>query len=55
LHKNDLSLFSPAKVVRAIVISKQKQGFMEAVFLDSEHHKYLQEGSSCNIFLLLKK
>ena len=32
----------------------EEQGFMEAVFLDSEHHKYLQEGSSCNIFLLLK-
>jgi len=31
LHKNDLSLFSPAKVILAIVISKQKQGFMEAI------------------------
>lgn len=29
-------------------------GYMEVVFLDAEKHKYLQEGSSCNIFVLLK-
>jgi branched-chain amino acid aminotransferase len=29
-------------------------GYMECVFLDAEHHKYLEEGSSCNIFFYLK-
>ena len=28
----------------------EKDGFMEAIFLDSEEHKYVEEGSSCNIF-----
>jgi branched-chain amino acid aminotransferase len=30
------------------------QGYMEAIFLDSEEQKYIEEGSSCNIFFLLK-
>ena len=30
-------------------------GFMEAVFLDAEEKKYLEEGSSSNIFCYLKK
>jgi branched-chain amino acid aminotransferase len=29
-------------------------GFMECVFLDATHRKYVEEGSSCNIFFLLK-
>ena len=29
-------------------------GFMESVFLDGVEHKYVEEGSSCNIFFLLK-
>ncbi|MBI9108011.1 MAG: branched-chain-amino-acid transaminase [Spirochaetales bacterium] len=29
-------------------------GFMEAIFLDSTEHKYVEEGSSCNIFFKLK-
>ena len=29
-------------------------GFMECVFLDSEHRKYVEEGSSCNVFFYLK-
>jgi branched-chain amino acid aminotransferase len=29
-------------------------GFMECVFLDAAHHTYVEEGSSCNIFLYLK-
>jgi branched-chain amino acid aminotransferase len=29
-------------------------GFMECIFLDAEHHKYVEEGSSCNIFFYLK-
>lgn len=31
-----------------------EQGYMECVFLDAEHHRYIEEGSSCNIFFLLK-
>ena len=29
-------------------------GYMEAVFLDAEHRKYLEEGSACNLFFYLK-
>ena len=29
-------------------------GFMECIFLDAVHHKYVEEGSSCNIFFYLK-
>ena len=29
-------------------------GFMEAIFLDAGHHKFVEEGSSCNIFFYLK-
>ena len=29
-------------------------GFMECIFLDAVHRKYIEEGSSCNIFFLLK-
>ncbi len=32
----------------------QAAGFMEAIFLDAKEHRYLEEGSSCNIFVLLK-
>ena len=31
-----------------------KQGYMECIFLDVEHHRYIEEGSSCNIFFYLK-
>jgi branched-chain amino acid aminotransferase len=31
----------------------QKQGYMEAIFLDSTEKKYVEEGSSCNIFFQL--
>ena len=31
-----------------------KAGYMECVFLDSTHRKYIEEGSSCNIFFYLK-
>jgi branched-chain amino acid aminotransferase len=31
-----------------------KAGYMECVFLDAVHHKYIEEGSSCNIFFYLK-
>jgi branched-chain amino acid aminotransferase len=39
------------------ILEKKKaeaDGFMETIFLDAEHHKYVEEGSSCNIFFLLK-
>jgi branched-chain amino acid aminotransferase len=29
-------------------------GFMECIFLDAVEHKYVEEGSSCNIFFYLK-
>ncbi|GMO24401.1 MAG: branched-chain amino acid aminotransferase [Termitinemataceae bacterium] len=29
-------------------------GFMECIFLDAQEHKYIEEGSSCNIFFYLK-
>ncbi|MCL2831838.1 MAG: branched-chain-amino-acid transaminase [Treponema sp.] len=31
-----------------------KAGFMECIFLDAEHHNFVEEGSSCNIFFYLK-
>jgi branched-chain amino acid aminotransferase len=31
-----------------------EQGYMECIFLDSQNHKYIEEGSSCNIFFYLK-
>jgi branched-chain amino acid aminotransferase len=31
-----------------------KAGYMECVFLDAVHRKYMEEGSSCNIFFYLK-
>jgi branched-chain amino acid aminotransferase len=30
------------------------KGYMECIFLDAENHKYIEEGSSCNIFFYLK-
>ncbi|MDR0998862.1 MAG: branched-chain-amino-acid transaminase [Treponema sp.] len=31
-----------------------EKGYMECVFLDATEHKYVEEGSSCNIFFFLK-
>jgi branched-chain amino acid aminotransferase len=31
-----------------------EKGYMECVFLDAAEHKYVEEGSSCNIFFSLK-
>lgn len=31
----------------------EAEGYMEAIFLDAVEHKYLEEGSSCNIFIYL--
>ncbi|MCL2068260.1 MAG: branched-chain-amino-acid transaminase [Treponema sp.] len=42
-------------VVSAIAKSEAlKTGYMECVFLDAIHRKYIEEGSSCNIFFYLK-
>ena len=30
------------------------EGYMEAIFLDAEEHRYIEEGSSCNFFCLMK-
>jgi branched-chain amino acid aminotransferase len=45
-----------ANYVIPILAKKQAMlaGFMEAIFLDSVEHKYVEEGSSCNIFFKLK-
>lgn len=32
----------------------EEAGFMEVIYLDSEEKKFIEEGSSCNIFFLLK-
>jgi len=31
-----------------------KDGYMECIFLDAEYRKFIEEGSSCNIFFYLK-
>jgi len=45
-----------ANYVIPILAKKQaeKAGYMEAIFLDAEEHRYIEEGSSCNIFFVLK-
>lgn len=45
-----------ANYVTPILVKKQmeKIGYMEAIFLDAKEQKYVEEGSSCNIFFLLK-
>jgi branched-chain amino acid aminotransferase len=32
----------------------QQAGYMECIYLDATHRKYVEEGSSCNIFFYLK-
>jgi branched-chain amino acid aminotransferase len=45
-----------ANYVSATLAKKkaEAQGHMEAIFLDAREGKYIEEGSSCNIFFLLK-
>ncbi len=45
-----------ANYVTPILVKKrvEKQGYMEAIFLDAKEQKYVEEGSSCNIFFFLK-
>ena len=42
--------------VTAILAKKEAEaeGYMEAIFLDAEKHTFIEEGSSCNIFIYLK-
>jgi branched-chain amino acid aminotransferase len=42
-------------VISALAKSEAiEAGYMECVFLDGAHRKYIEEGSSCNIFFYLK-
>jgi len=42
-------------VISALAKSEAlKAGYMECVFLDATHRKFVEEGSSCNIFFYLK-
>jgi branched-chain amino acid aminotransferase len=42
-------------VISALAKSQAiKDGYMECVYLDATHRKYIEEGSSCNIFFYLK-
>jgi len=42
-------------VISALAKSEAlKNGYMECVYLDAVHRKYIEEGSSCNIFFYLK-
>jgi branched-chain amino acid aminotransferase len=45
-----------ANYVIPILVKKQAEaeGYMEAVFLDAKTQKYVEEGSSCNFFVVLK-
>ena len=45
-----------ANYVTPILAKKEAEadGYMEAIFLDAAEHRYIEEGSSCNIFFLLK-
>ncbi len=45
-----------ANYVIPTLVKKEAEalGYMEAVFLDAAEKKYIEEGSSCNIFFLLK-
>jgi branched-chain amino acid aminotransferase len=45
-----------ANYVAATLAKKKAEaaGYMEAIFLDCREGKYIEEGSSCNIFFLLK-
>ena len=47
--KCDANYVIPTLTKKAV----QKRGYMEAVFLDATEKRYVEEGSSCNIFFLL--
>ena len=45
-----------ANYVTPILAKKEAEasGYMEAIFLDASEHRFIEEGSSCNIFFYLK-
>ena len=45
-----------ANYVTPILAKKEAEaeGYMEAIFLDAAEHRYIEEGSSCNIFFYLQ-
>jgi len=47
---------SDANYVTSALAKREAEsaGFMEAVFLDAREHSYFEEGSSCNIFFVMK-
>jgi branched-chain amino acid aminotransferase len=47
---------SDSNYVTSALAKKEAEigGFMEAIFLDAREHKYFEEGSSCNIFFVMK-
>jgi len=47
---------SDSNYVTSALAKKEAEaaGFMEAVFLDAKEHSYFEEGSSCNIFFVMK-
>jgi branched-chain amino acid aminotransferase len=47
---------SDSNYVTSALAKKEAElgGFMEAIFLDAREHMYFEEGSSCNIFFLMK-
>ncbi|KVH88184.1 branched-chain-amino-acid aminotransferase 2, chloroplastic-like [Cynara cardunculus var. scolymus] len=45
------SITNYAPVLKAVLRAKE-QGFSDVVYLDSVHKKYIEEASSCNIFLV---
>lgn len=50
---NVSSFFSPShlKVLKAQTQAKKK-GFSDVIFLDSVNKRFLEEASSCNIFII---
>jgi branched-chain amino acid aminotransferase len=48
--KCDANYVTPTLAKYAVM----EQGYMEALFLDSREQKYFEEGSSCNLFFLMK-
>jgi len=48
--KCDANYVTPTLVKYAVM----EEGYMEALFLDAREQKYFEEGSSCNLFFLMK-
>jgi branched-chain amino acid aminotransferase len=48
--KCDANYVTPTLVKYAVM----EEGYMEAIFLDAREQRYFEEGSSCNLFFLMK-